>query len=960
MTNNNFIQYIAGLLVATLLVFLFYHSRVDNIKHEKSVIEILSLLEFDSRLKHQVTALQTGYSRNYGGLVTTKNQIQLKLNRLNGLSERSNPSIMAELKPRFEKINSAFNAKLELLENLKMDNAVYRNTLHYLPVFIKSSASAIQDNKHLTHQNKSDIISILNKIETDLFRYNANISFDLDSFDASLQTNRQILTQKVPYNLLPKINQIFNHLNIFIELNESLKNKAIQLLSNNTTQLVSDLFQQYKKIIRQQEHIASRFQLWLFATSLLLLCYLAVIFFKLQRTTNELNETLSDLEFQKYAIDEHSIVSISDLSGIIIYANDLFCKISQYSRRELVGQPHSIINSGYHEPAFFQDMWQTISNGKKWHGTISNKAKDGSIYWVDSTILPRLDKEGKPYQFIGIRTDITALIKAEEEIALTARFASENPDPVMRLGGDGRVLYANNSSEKILSHWGVNVGDKVPSEWRIIAQRALFENEQEEHEIILDDSFYILRFTPLFHEHYINLYARNITDIKHAERNLNYQATHDPLTNLNNRLAFELDLDKSLENAQIKKVNSILLYIDLDQFKIVNDTCGHIAGDELLRQISTTFSDSIRDSDSLARLGGDEFGIILNNCDIAHGRSIAEKILAAINRFRFLWSDNSFEIGASIGMVPISSKSDSGVSLLSKADIACYAAKDSGRNRVQIYQFNDEIEKRQDEMMWASRIPTALAENRFILFAQLIKPIATHITHSHYEILIRLQDEEGKMVPPGAFIPAAERYGIMNSMDMWVIQTAFEMLGQHNTQNPQAPIQIAINLSGQSIGNENLLEYVPALMKQHQIDPKLITFEITETSAIANLSIAMEFIKEVKSLGCKFSLDDFGSGLSSFAYLKNMPVDFLKIDGSFVKDILEDPIDEAMVQSINQIGHVMKIQTIAEFVENTDIEKRLMEIEVDFAQGYGIEKPRPFSEVLEQAASTKHEPQKAG
>ncbi|MCK5664657.1 MAG: EAL domain-containing protein, partial [Thiotrichaceae bacterium] len=372
--------------------------------------------------------------------------------------------------------------------------------------------------------------------------------------------------------------------------------------------------------------------------------------------------------------------------------------------------------------------------------------------------------------------------------------------------------------------------------------------------------------------------------------------------------------------------------------------------DELLRQISTIFTTIIRDSDTLARLGGDEFGIILNNCDMQHGELIANNILSALYEFRFLWEDNSFEIGASIGLVEITSHGDSTVGLLGHADIACYAAKDAGRNQLKVYQQDHVISKRKDEMQWASIIPTALAENKFTLYAQLIKPLNTDISsHSHYEILIRLKQDKGTIVPPGAFIPAAERYGLMNSIDLWVINQSLQKIGAFNNLFPDTPLKIAINLSGQSIGNKQLVEYITTLFEKYAIDASHITFEITETSAITNLSTAIKFIKKLKILGCKFALDDFGSGLSSFAYLKNLPVDFLKIDGAFIKDILDDPIDEAMVQSISQIGHVMNIRTIAEFVENSAIEQRLSQMNVDFVQGYGIEKPRPLDDIIQDA-----------
>jgi diguanylate cyclase (GGDEF)-like protein/PAS domain S-box-containing protein len=678
---------------------------------------------------------------------------------------------------------------------------------------------------------------------------------------------------------------------------------------------------------------------------------MAITFFRLQKASTELAESLKELEFHKYAIDEHAIVSITDVKGTILYANKKFCAISQYSHDELIGQNHRIVKSDLHDDAYFKDMWRTIAHNNIWHGVFANRAKDGSIYWVDSTVLPRIGHDGKPYQYIGIRTDITAQKKAEQKVQLLARFPAENPDPVMRVDEQGTLVFANSASKIILGHWQIQLNDRLPDDWRNIILRTLLNGESEEHELKISNIYYSILFTPIQSEQYINLYAHDISAIKHAEKHLNYQATHDLLTSLNNRYAFEMELEDTLIETQQSGSSSILLYIDLDQFKIVNDTCGHIAGDELLRQISHLFEEAVRDSDILARLGGDEFGIILNKCELAYGEQIAADILNNLRGFRFLWGDKSFEVGASIGLVEINSQSDSIVTLMGDADVACYAAKDAGRNRLQVFRNDRAVAQHQEEIQWASRIPTALSQNQFELFAQLIKPLSpTTDSKRHYELLIRLRDENGELIPPGAFIPAAERYNLMQSIDFWVVTQSIEMLGRHIQNFPDSNLRIGVNLSGQSIGNEHLLDYIPELLQKYALDPAFVTFEITKTAAISNLTTAIKFIHQLKQNGHFFALDYFGSVLSSFSYLKNLPVDFLKIDGAFVKDILHDPIDAAMVQAINQIGHVMNIGTIAEFVENEEVEKRLKLIGIDYAQGYHIERPRPFAEVLEQDA----------
>jgi len=446
------------------------------------------------------------------------------------------------------------------------------------------------------------------------------------------------------------------------------------------------------------------------------------------------------------------------------------------------------------------------------------------------------------------------------------------------------------------------------------------------------------------------LVFRNVTDIRDMALQMSFQATHDALTGLINRTEFEKRLELALTGARQKKKVHVLCYMDLDQFKVVNDTCGHVAGDELLKQLVTILSTRLRSTDTLARLGGDEFGLLFLDCTIEQAMDIAESMREKINDFRFSWEDKSFVVGASFGLVAITPESGTITDLLSAADSACYVAKDLGRDRIHIYQQDDkELAQRQGEMQWLPRIREALENNRFSCYCQRILPLGQAGKGSErYEILVRMKDEEGGIVPPMAFIPAAERYHLMPNIDRWVIQSVFSFLHKYQKNNSDVPQSWAINLSGQSICDDDFLNFIVAQIKDSGIDPSIICFEVTETAAVKNLSRATEFITILKKLGCRFSLDDFGSGLSSFTYLKNLPVDYLKIDGSFVKDMLEDEIDFAMVKSINQIGHTMGLQTIAEFVENEDALEKLRLIRVDYGQGYGIHVPQPLDDLLKE------------
>ena len=435
---------------------------------------------------------------------------------------------------------------------------------------------------------------------------------------------------------------------------------------------------------------------------------------------------------------------------------------------------------------------------------------------------------------------------------------------------------------------------------------------------------------------------------RHYAARLSYQACHDALTGLFNRNEFERRLSLALKSTTEQKLNHSLLYIDLDQFKIVNDTGGHTAGDELMRQISALLQAQLSAGDTLARLGGDEFGILLENCPPEQGVRIADEMRQAIRDFRFSWSGLPFTMGGSIGLVTITEDGFTLAEVLRAADTACYVAKEKGRNRVHLYSPNDaEVSFKQGEMEWVGRIQQALEDDRFRLYAQEIVSLRPAIgTGTHFEILIRMLDEQGNLVLPGEFIPAAERYGLMQSVDRWVVTTTFETYAQLASNNRGHPIETcSINLSGASIGDEGFLEFVQTQAAVAGVPYTAFCFEVTETVAVADVAKAADFIRRLRTLGFKFSLDDFGSGMSSFGYLKHLPVDYLKIDGSFVKDMLDDPIDRAMVESINHIGHVMGKRTIAEFVENIQTMEALRSIGVDYGQGFGIAKPVPFTAV---------------
>jgi len=436
---------------------------------------------------------------------------------------------------------------------------------------------------------------------------------------------------------------------------------------------------------------------------------------------------------------------------------------------------------------------------------------------------------------------------------------------------------------------------------------------------------------------------QDVTVTRELAARLRHQASHDALTGLANRREFEQRLEALIQR---REGQHVLCYLDLDQFKIVNDTCGHAAGDELLRQIAVLLRGHLRGSDILARLGGDEFGIVFRDCGPEQAQRQAEAIRAGVQQFRFAWGERTFAVGISLGLVPVGGEASLSLGeALTAADTACYAAKEAGRNRIHVYRPHDSaLARRYGEVAWVSRLQAALDDDRFRLFAQPIRSVQEAGGPPHHEILVRMESEDGGLIGPGAFMPAAERFNLMPPIDRWVVRNTLAWLRDASRREDGAGIW-SINLSGASLSDEHFLAELHGRVAEADLPPRTLCFEITESAAVARLTRAAEFMREMRQLGCTFALDDFGSGLSSFAYLKHLPVDYLKIDGTFVRDVDTDPIDRALVEAINAVGHTMGLATIAEFVETGAILERLRAIGVDHAQGFHLGRPRPLVEM---------------
>jgi diguanylate cyclase (GGDEF)-like protein/PAS domain S-box-containing protein len=614
----------------------------------------------------------------------------------------------------------------------------------------------------------------------------------------------------------------------------------------------------------------------------------------------------------------------------------------------------------------------------KTHGRVRNfeypmRRRDGTLILVLENSRVVRSRHGDVLYYEGTLTDITqrklaqrALFKEKERAEVTLQSIG---DAVVTTDANGNVDYLNPAAEQ-LSGWErrhaqgqpidtvirlvedqtgtpienpvlralrearvVELADNVALKCRDGSQVAI----QDSAAPIQDRRGEILGAVMVFHD---------VRRERQLHRKLSYQASHDSLTGLINRREFEERLSRALGDLErVGAPPQVLLYMDLDQFKVVNDTCGHTAGDLLLRQLGELLQSRVRDSDVLARLGGDEFAVLLSNCDLAKAVTVGEALREAIASFRFVWRDRSLQVGVSIGAVELGTETSEVSDLLSRADVACYVAKDLGRNRIHVYQEGDAAELHR-EMQWIARINKALEEQRFELFFQPIVAISDAVDPTpRFELLLRMREESGEFVPPNAFIPAAERYNIMPSLDRWVIE---QVLENHVCGEASAASRyiLTVNLSGTTLNDARFLDFILDTVGSKELPPGVLCFEITETAAIENLFHVTRFMNALRSHGCTFALDDFGSGLSSLTYLKNLPVDYLKIDGHFIRNVARDSADRSVVEAIARMATALDIVTIAERVESHAVMHALSLLGVGYAQGYHIARPRPIAELM--------------
>jgi diguanylate cyclase (GGDEF)-like protein/PAS domain S-box-containing protein len=645
---------------------------------------------------------------------------------------------------------------------------------------------------------------------------------------------------------------------------------------------------------------------------------------------------------------------------------------------ELLGFPvHELIHTGddfrrYVHADDQERLNRALIRSLKGGGDLSIEIRcispNGTVRWLAEKALAVRNARGWTTKVIGVAHDITERKIAEEALFQEKERAlvtlASIADGVIRTDSRGTIDYLNPVARQ-LTGWTMAeaYGRPVGEVYRVVddatGQPSLNPVDRclkEQRNIVYPGDRRLVRkdaahfsihdsAAPIRDRHGAIIGAilvfKDLTQLRKVEEEMVHLASHDPLTGLINRREFEARVGECLRRVRLDGRTATLCYLDLDEFKLVNDTCGHTAGDQMILQIAGRIGSTLEPGDLLARLGGDEFGILMPDRPLEQARTTAERVAQTVARFRFSWLDRMFSIGVSGGLVTLSSELHDFASVMSAADAACYVAKERGGGRIHEYEPGDTaIAERYGQMQWISRIHKALDERRFRIYRQRIQPLRDPDEPGFYELFIRLQGDGGEIVEPDTFIPAAERYGLITSIDRWMVSSALGHLAEHSQGPPDW--RFAINLSGLSLSDQSFLEFVVKQFRRTRVPAHRILFEITETAAIGDLARAMRFMSVLKEMGCRFVLDDFGKGLSSFGYLKNLPVDYVKIDGEFVRDLAQDRIQQALVTSINDIGRVMGLRTIAEAVETNETLDALRRIGVDFVQGYLLDRPEPL------------------
>lgn len=644
--------------------------------------------------------------------------------------------------------------------------------------------------------------------------------------------------------------------------------------------------------------------------------------------------------------------------------NDYAVEKYGYTREEFLAMTIADIRPHEDIERLKQDTSGEPQSGNKVSRGWRHLLKNGKCIYVTIHSHP-IDYQGYDAVLVTV-TDVSELQDAIHQLEMQQAYFQQlfenSPEGIVLVNGKGEILDANRAFQRMFGYRLDELKGHTPLSL-IVPEDAVEESlksfsknydagdtarmtsrrKRKDGELI---DVEILAYPVTVNGEQIGVFAiyQDVTERQRALSEVDYRARHDALTGAFNRSEFEHRLSALIADSEARDARHAFLYLDLDQFKVINDTCGHTAGDRVLVEVSRLIRSCVRESDSVSRLGGDEFGVLLACCPVDVAISKAERLVEVVSGYQFVWEDKRFPLSVSIGIVEIGVDIGSVEHAMSNADAACYSAKEKGRNRYQLYLPKDaDFIMRRAEMAWVSRLNTAIEENRFVLFYQEIMGLSDATQVRHREVLIRYRDDDGSLIAPGAFVPPAERYNFMPAIDRWVLHSACSRLAARKARGKPKEV-LSVNVSGTTLSDEKFPSYVREVLDETGIPGSWLCFEITETAAISNLVVAQQFISEVKGLGCSIALDDFGSGMSSFNYLRSLAIDYLKIDGMFVKEMDTNLVDSAMTEAINNVGKVLGLKTIAEFVETHEVLERLRTMGVDYAQGYGVHKPELWAD----------------
>ena len=932
-------------ILVGLLTFLFLQTRTIDISEQNSIVlRIQDLTYQDTLLNESILELRASRFFNYDPLTEYKRKILDHLDWFKDPDSGIYGAYGIDLDNAIQETGKNFDNKIALTERFKSHNGLLKNSLHYLPTAIKLN----QDNKENAPYQPD-----LDKLLGEVLVFNSSPN-EQNKFTAGE------LIEKLRNSRRQDLSQITLHAETIINQRLYLQESVNKLFSIPTRQSVEKIYQIYNRYSEDKLTRASSYRTGMYAMALVLLLYVLRLFVTLRKTMRSLKQSISELAFQKHALDEHAIVAIMNAEGVITYVNKKFNRASQYSKEEILGKSLTAMDPDFNPVSFFTHVEKSLVNGESWKGETLNQKKDGSHYWVDATIVPFLDEKSNPLQYVALLTDITGRKKAEaeqeivqNELRLAASVFSNSPMGIIITDADGAILRVNDAfctitGFSLLQAVGQNVRilksdfhDTLffKQMWNTLADTGQWEgeiwNRRNEGEVYpVWSNITAIQDSNGKTSHFINSFS-DISEKKVIEDNIFYLAHYDALTDLPNRAMFLEKVEKAQSSYPECKI--AVLFLDLDNFKMVNDTMGHAQGDSLLKNVAEKLLSCVRDSDIVARLGGDEFTIALLDVESSSQiEDIAKRILS-VTRESLTFDGKEILVSTSIGISIYPDDACSVEELIKNADTAMYRAKSDGKSKRQFFHeglVKVSTERREIE----NDLRLAINNNQFELHYQP-QVFAGSREIFAVEALIRWNHPEHGLIPPNEFIPELENSGLIIEVGKWVLKEAFSQLVEW--KNSGLHIRMAVNISSRQLEDDHLPTYIQQLLDASLIEPCEIELELTESSLMKNPEYSISLLTELSDIGVNLALDDFGTGYSSLSYLKKVPIDTLKIDRSFVQDITTNKNDKAIANTIIAMARSLGLQVVGEGVETAEQFEFLLHSGCDYIQGYYFGKPLP-------------------